>query len=164
MKRLILLRHAKAEQRAPSGEDFDRALTEDGRRAAAQTGKQLARAGLFPVTALVSPALRTRQTFEAASASLPDVGLELRRDLYEASAALLRRAAEAMETDTVLLVGHNPGIGALAAELAESCTAIGVEDRAYLADGFPTATAAAFEFAPDRVACLGVFRPEPAGA
>jgi phosphohistidine phosphatase len=162
MKRLILLRHAKTEPRAESGEDFDRALTDAGRRAAAAAGEALARAGLIAEVALVSAAVRTRQTFELVAPSLPDIRLEARRDLYEASSATLRQAAESADAGTVLLVGHNPGIGALARELGEACTAIGVEDRSYLAEGFPTAAAAAFEFAEGRIACLGVFRPEGA--
>ena len=164
MKRLILLRNAKTERRASSGEDFDRTLTADGRQAAARAGEALARAGLIPEAALVSPALRARQTFEAAAPHLPDVRLELRPDLYEASADTLRQAAEGCEAGVVALVANNPGIGALVAELAQACTAIGVEDRAYLQAGFPTAAAAAFEFAEGRLACLGVFRPaEEAG-
>jgi phosphohistidine phosphatase len=159
MRRLILLRHAKAERRAASGEDFDRALTGDGRHAAAAAGEALARAGLIPDVALVSPAVRTRQTFEAAASSLPDVRLELRRDLYEASAATLRQAAESCDGETVLLVGHNPGVAALAAELGEACTVISIEDQAVLREGFATATAAAFEITAERTACLGVFRP-----
>lgn len=160
MRRLILLRHAKTERRAPSGEDFDRALTEDGRRAAAAAGQALARAGLIADLALVSAAVRTRETFEAVAPSLPDVRFEARKDLYEASAATLRQAAETADADTVLVIAHNPGVGALARELAESCTAIGVEDRARLLEGFPTAAAAAFEFADGRTACLGVVFPD----
>jgi phosphohistidine phosphatase len=159
MKRLILLRHAKAERCASSGEDFDRALTEAGRRAAAAAGEALARAGLIPDVALVSPAVRTRQTFEAAAPSLPDARPELRQELYEGSAASLRQAAQSCDGDTVLLVGHNPGIGALAAALAEACAVIPVDDQAFLREGFPTATAAAFEVTAERTACLGVFRP-----
>ena len=157
MKRLILVRHAKAERRAQSGADRDRALTDDGRRDAAGLGHALAAAGLIPDVALVSPALRTRETFEALAPLLPDVKLEPAPQLYEASAETLRRAADAAGADTVLVCGHNPGVGALAAELALACAIIGVEARAALEAGFPTATAAAFEFVDGRTGCLGVF-------
>ena len=160
MKRLILLRHAKTERRASSGDDFDRALTDEGRRAAAATGEALARAGLIPDVALVSSAVRARQTFEAMAPSLPDVRLQAVRDLYDAPADTLRLSAERVEADTVLVVAHNPGVGALAQALADACTAIGLDDRAYLQQGFPTAAAVAFEFADGRTACLGVFRPQ----
>ena len=164
MKRLILLRHAKTERRASSGDDFDRALTEEGRRAAAAAGQALARAGLIPDVALVSSAVRARQTFDAMAPSLPDVRLQVVRELYDAPADTLRLNAEAVEADTVLVIAHNPGVGVLAQALAEASTAIGVDDRAYLQQGFPTATAAAFEFADGRTACLGVFRPQGAAA
>ena len=164
MKRLILLRHAKAERRAESGEDFDRALTADGRVAAAQTGRALALAGLIPDVALVSAALRTRQTFEALAELMPDVHLQTRRDLYNATREQLHEAVMAADADCVLVVAHNPGVQALAASLAQRCAAIAVDDRALVEQDFPTATAAAFEFAGGRTACLGVFRSAGAQA
>ena len=164
MKRLIVLRHAKAERRAQSGEDADRALTPDGLSAAVAVGQALAAAGLIPDVALVSPALRTRQTFDAISPALPDVHLRTVEGLYNAPAATLQEAAEAADANTVLLVAHNPGVHALALSLVKACTMIGVEDRAFVAEGFPTATAAAFELADGRTACLGVFRPAGSAA
>src|SRR5438094_761470 len=65
MDRLILLRHAKAENDAPSGDDFDRPLAPRGRREAAAMAGQLAALGIRPDLALVSPSLRTRETWEA---------------------------------------------------------------------------------------------------
>ncbi|WP_174301029.1 histidine phosphatase family protein [Caulobacter sp. S45] len=159
MKRLILLRHAKAERRSASGADIDRALTEEGRGAAASVGHALAAAGLIPDLALISPTLRTRQTFEALGVNLPDVTLQITPALYDAPAAVLRGAAESAEGDTILVVAHNPGVGALALALVQACIAAGVEERSALEQGFPTATAAAFEFVHGRTACLGVFRP-----
>ena len=162
MRRLILLRHAKTERLAASGEDIDRALTEEGRRAAASVGHALAAAGLIPDLALVSRALRARQTFDAAAPALPDVRLQVRPELYDAPAEALRSAAEAANGDTILLIAHNPGVGALAHALVQACVAADVEARTAIAQGFPTATAAAFEFVHGRTACLGVFRPPTA--
>ena len=159
MRRLIVMRHAKTERRAESGEDFDRALTAEGRADAAETARALAAAGLTPDLALVSAAVRTRQTFEAMRATLSDVRMSARADLYNASRDVLWRAAEASDGDTVLLIGHNPDIHALALSLAERGVAAGVDDLARIEQGYPTATAAAFEFAGARVACLGVFGP-----
>ena len=64
----------------------------------------------------------------------------------------------------MLLIVHNPGVHALALSLAAECTMIAVGDRAALEQGFPTATAAAFEFLDGRTGCLGVFRPAGAAA
>ena len=157
MKRLILLRHAKTERRSASGEDCDRALTDEGRRAAALVGRALAAGGLVPDVALVSPALRAQQTFEALQPALADVSMQTVAELYNASAGTLRSAADAVDTGTVLVVAHNPGVHALALSLIEACVAVGVDDRARVEDGFPTGTAAAFEFVGGRTACLGVF-------
>ncbi len=160
MKRLIVLRHGAAEPRAASGADADRALTPRGQGDAEAVGQSLALAGLIPDVALVSPALRTRQTLQAMSPHLPDVQVRTVDGLFNAPAETLQEAAEAAEADTVLVVAHNPGVHTLALSLAKACAAIGVDDRAFLAQGFPTATAAAFEFAGGRTACLGVFRPQ----
>ena len=162
MRRLILLRHAKTEPRAASGEDIDRALTGEGRRAAASVGHALAAAGLIPDLALVSPALRARETFDAVAPTLSDVRLQISPELYDASAEALRGAADAADGETVLLIAHNPGVGVLAQSLVKACMAVGVEERTAIEQGFPTATAAAFEFVHDRTACLGVFRPSAA--
>ena len=159
MKRLILVRHAKTEPRSASGEDFDRALTGQGRRDAAALGHALAAAGLIPDVALVSTAVRARETFQAMAAELPDVRPESRAELYDAPSEVLKAAADAAQGDTVLLVAHNPGVHALASMLVQACVAVSVDDRAALEAGFATATAAAFEFAHERMACLGVFRP-----
>ena len=75
MRRLILLRHAKAENQAASGEDIDRALTARGLADAARMGQVLADAGLQPDLALVSSGVRARQTWEAAKAGVME-GLE----------------------------------------------------------------------------------------
>ncbi len=162
MKRLILMRHAKTERRAASGEDVDRALTPEGLTAAASVGHALAAAGLIADVALVSPAVRAQQTFEALAAIIPDMTLQTEPDLYDAPADVLRHAAERADGDTILVIAHNPGVGALAHALVQACAVVGVEDRAAVEQGFPTATAAAFEFAGGRTACVGVFRPAAA--
>lgn len=159
MRRLIVMRHAKTERRAESGQDFDRALTTEGRKDAGDTARDLAAAGLLADLALVSSAVRTRQTFEALRPLLPDMRSETRDDLYDASCEALWAAVEDAEADTVLLIGHNPSVHALALSLMERSVAAGVEARERLQHGYPTATAAAFEFAGDRVACLGLFGP-----
>jgi phosphohistidine phosphatase len=163
MRRLILLRHAKTERQAASGSDFDRALTERGWTDAARTAQALAAAGLVADRALVSTAVRARQTFEAAEPFLPDVRLELVPELYNAAPELLFKTARSAQGDTLLLIAHNPGIHSLAVELAEQALCE-PSTRRDLQDGFPTATAAAFEFGDGRIGCLGLFGPDRAGA
>ncbi|MDB5431180.1 MAG: phosphohistidine phosphatase [Caulobacter sp.] len=147
MDRLIVMRHAKAERRAESGRDFDRALSERGRQDAAIMGQVLAKAGLSPDVAVVSPAQRTLDTWAAVSAAFPGVRSEGERTLYNAAANTLRDAVDkAGETaGVVLLIAHNPGVHELTVSLLrEGGASPSVIARA--AERFPTATAAAFTF------------------
>jgi len=160
MKRLILLRHAKAERSAPSGRDFDRPLSPRGLEDAARVGRVLAAAGLIPDVVLVSAAVRTAQTWAQASPALPDAKVQIRQDLYNAPSERLQAVAEAeRDAQTVMVIAHNPGIGALAYELAASATLAEAGLKHDLEQGFPTAAAAAFELGDDRIDCLGVFLP-----
>jgi phosphohistidine phosphatase len=160
MKRLILLRHAKAERSAPSGRDFDRPLSPRGLDEAARAGRLLAAAGLIPDVVLVSAAARTVQTWEQASAALPDAKVQGRQDLYNAPPERLQAVAQAEhDAQTVMVIAHNPGIGALAYELAANATLVQAGLKYELEQGFPTAAAAAFELGDERIDCLGVFLP-----
>lgn len=148
MDRLILLRHGKAEADAASGRDFDRALTDRGRRDALIVGKALEEAGLRPDLVLVSPAARAAQTWDAMAEVFPSAEAKASPELYEISAdAILALArAEAGPARTVMVVGHNPGLGQLAAWLAQDAPA--GEARRRIVEGFPTAAAAVISFHP----------------
>lgn len=164
MKRLILFRHAKTERTAASGEDFDRALTERGKSDAALTARLLRAAGLIPDCVLVSAAKRTRESWAAAAANLPDAHAKVMDELYDAPASRLHAAAKAQTgANTVMVVGHNPAVQSLALELADHATLIDAKVKAKLAEGFPTAAAAVFEFEEDRTGCLGLFLPREHG-
>src|ERR1700674_4985217 len=63
MRRLMLLRHAKTERAEPGERDRDRKLTKRGRADASAIGAYMARHGLVPDVALVSPAKRTQETW-----------------------------------------------------------------------------------------------------
>lgn len=143
MDRLILMRHAKAERRSTSGEDFDRALTESGRRDAAIMGRVLAREGLVPDIVLVSAAQRTQDTWEVVSAAFPKARAEVRRDLYNAPAQALLEVAEDAGGGTVMVIAHNPGVHELTLDLLIDGGAGGAV-IARAGSRFPTATAAAF--------------------
>jgi phosphohistidine phosphatase len=142
MERLILFRHAEARSRAPGQSDFDRPLSEAGRFDAALMGRVLAGAGYAPDRALVSAALRTRQTWEALSAAFPDAREQESKSLYNATAEQVARAAQAAGRDvgTLMVIGHNPGLQLYGLSLAAS----GSAGARRLDDSFPTATAAVF--------------------
>lgn len=136
MKTIYLLRHAKAEAHSPEG-DAGRHLTKRGRKAAQAMATFLA--GLKPVPELVlcSPSVRTRETLERIlPAFRPEPRIAYEDELYLAEpAALLRRLREVPETaQSVLLVGHNPGLQELAVRLAAN--------PGRMAEEFPTAALA----------------------
>lgn len=144
MRRLILLRHAKSDR--PSGvRDLDRPLNPRGRRAAPAVGGRIAEEGLRPDLALVSPSLRTRETWAAVKDLLGAPREETVPEIYEADAEDILKAIRSApdEAGTLMVVGHNPGIGDLAAMLAGE----GPEGlRVLLATQFPTAAFAVIAF------------------
>lgn len=142
MDRLILLRHGKAEAEAPTGQDFDRALTARGRRDVALIARELAEAGLVPELALVSPAARAKETWEVAAPFFPDAQLEWAPMLYNIDPEGILDLVADQAQRSVMVVGHNPGLGELAAFLARDAGKGDIE-------GFPTGAAAIVDFAPE---------------
>ncbi|MCK5748005.1 histidine phosphatase family protein [Oricola sp.] len=145
MKTLYLLRHAKSSWDDPSLDDFDRPLSKRGRKAAPLIGRYMAERNWQPDLALVSPAVRARDTWHLVASEMPKpVETRFEPSIYmaepEALLALLRN------TDTpgsVILVGHNPGLEQLAARLAGP----GSQPQAHarMAEKYPTAALARFE-------------------
>lgn len=116
MKRLLLLRHANAEAADAGTEDIDRQLSPRGRGEALDAAERIARAGLRIDALLVSPALRTRETATIVAAELDmPLGLTIEPELYPGDPALLLRPLSRCpeQYNTVMIVGHNPGISEL---------------------------------------------------
>jgi phosphohistidine phosphatase len=150
MRRLMLLRHAKTENDAPSGRDQDRRLDDRGRRDAAEIGGWIAAHPPFPDSVLVSTAVRSEQTWDivwdAMSGARPRPKVELMSELYGADPSDLLRiihAAAAQDPERLLLVGHNPGLHELAFALTGRGNAAA---RAALADNLPTSGLAVIDF------------------
>lgn len=147
MRRLILMRHASAGATPAGGDDIDRPLTEAGRAEAVRVARALARAGLSPARALVSSAERTQQTWDAMAAAFPGATVQIRDDLYSAdSQRLLTLVADETEDEadeTVMILGHNPGVHAAAAQLLDRASAA-PSTLARVQRGFPPASAVAF--------------------
>lgn len=157
MDRLILMRHAKAERRAPEGGDFERRLTDDGRADAALVGKALAKDGLAPSVVLVSAARRTVETWESMRETFPRARPHVLQALYNATPMAILDTLEGVTAGTVMVVGHNPGIHELAIGLLREGGA-GSAVLQKVASRFPTATAVAFVVdANGRAAYDGVF-------
>ncbi len=121
MKRLITFRHAKSGWDQPSVRDFDRALNDKGRRAAMTMGRYMRQTGLRFDHVIASPAVRVAETLDA---MFDGYGRRLSpgwdRRAYLASApTLLEIVQEAPdEVESLLLVGHNPGLEELVLALS----------------------------------------------
>lgn len=113
MRRLYALRHAKSSWDDPGLPDRLRPLARRGRTAVAALARHLRAEGVAPGLVLCSPALRARQTWEGVAPGLPaGTTVELDDALYGAGAVdLLRRLRDLPpDIDSVLVVGHNPGL------------------------------------------------------
>ena len=120
MKTLLVLRHAKSSWSDPALDDHERPLNKRGRRDGPRMGKLMREYGLIPDMVISSDAARARLTAEAvveASRCAGEILLDQR--LYMASPAdilaLLRTVGE--KAETVMIVGHNPGLEDLVARL-----------------------------------------------
>jgi len=144
MLRLVLFRHGQAvphDQRP----DINRSLTVTGQRESGATAKTLTEHGVLPDLVLVSPATRTRETWENTKAFFRASEIRLERDLYLATPDVILSLLHALESvsKTVMIIGHNPSLHDFALE----CYGFG--DRyafASLRDEFPTAACAVFDF------------------
>ena len=121
MKRLLVVRHAKAEKSAPRGGDFARPLAPRGEADSVEMGRRLARDKTHPDEIVTSPAERALATARLIARELDFPWDEIRtvKQAYLADApALLGLVREFADTaESALLVGHNPGISELAQAL-----------------------------------------------
>jgi phosphohistidine phosphatase len=145
LRRLVVMRHARAEQAGPT--DFERALAERGRRDAAAAGGWLSSQGVSPDHALVSAALRTQQTWEAvASGAGWSLSPDFDRGLYAAgpvSAVDLVRLVPS-SARCLVVIGHNPTMAVLAQVLDDGSGEAAV--AADMVGGFPTCAVAVFSY------------------
>jgi phosphohistidine phosphatase len=121
-RQLWLLRHAEAE---PHGVrvDFDRRLTARGEQQARMAGIAMARLQASFDAVLFSPRVRARQTAEIAAEA---IGEDARRVLsvhaplaggFDGAQALEAIASVAGDEERVLLVGHEPDLSNVVADL-----------------------------------------------
>lgn len=152
---LYLLRHAKSGWDNPSLQDFDRPLSDRGRREAQWLGELLRTRSISPSRLICSAAQRTRETLAGVVPALGrEASIDITRRLYEAPAErMLLVVREQLPTDdSVMLIGHNPGLEDLAKQLA------GTGDRMTIAamrDKYPPAGLAHFEFDTKRWSDVG---------
>ncbi len=125
MKKLIFVRHGRAEEGGPGYPDIERSLTSRGKKVSEQMAHILlakeGNAGLF----ITSPAFRAFETcmiFARVFGSDPD-GIVLKSNLYFKSG--LKSFSTAIEgtdnkTDSIILFGHNPSFTEIPDRLSET--------------------------------------------
>jgi phosphohistidine phosphatase len=144
-RRLVVMRHAKAEQDGPT--DFERPLASRGRGDASAAGAWLAAQGIVPDHALVSAALRTQQTWESVAAGAGwSLAPDLDRGLYaagpESALDIVRLVPDSAAV--LMVIGHNPTMAVLAQVLDDGSGDAGVS--ASMAGDFPTSAVAVFSY------------------
>jgi len=153
MRTLILFRHAKAVRPHEADSDEARGLTNRGRRDAAAAGAAMEDAGLRPELALVSTSQRTRETAEHGLQGFK-LETQFERALYHADPEGIWDAFVASDAGSVIVVGHNPGMGELVSTLVHQAHD-GSKLARDLAGHFPTAAFAAFEIRGDLLRAAG---------
>jgi phosphohistidine phosphatase len=152
VKSIYLLRHAKSSWKDAALADSDRPLADRGRRAATAMCGHLCDHCVEPQLVLCSTARRALETLARIEPALGRSEVRLERELYGASAgALLARLKRLpAELDSVLVIGHNPGLQELALQLARPTPTVGG-----LTSKFPTGALATLELASDNWQELG---------
>jgi phosphohistidine phosphatase len=145
MRKVILLRHAKSSWDEPGVGDHDRPLNARGKAAAPLIGRWLGERRHVPDTVLCSSSERTKETVRRMRAVLPELPEPaIEHALYHASPERMRDRLARLPQDcwTVMLVGHNPGLGSLVRQMSD-----GREDRrcSRACEHFPTGAAAVLE-------------------
>ncbi len=163
MRNLTIVRHAKASPAAPGVSDFERALSARGRRQCEELRSwavdDAALGDYGPVTALVSSARRTRETFQRAFDGTAFVGSVAYSDLIyngrrevTAEDLLIELAAVDPVTTSLLVVAHNPTVHELVESLAQ------VVPATLLDRGYPLGGAFVLELRDDQPIGLSRYR------
>jgi phosphohistidine phosphatase SixA len=122
-REIILLRHAHADGAMPGQDDIARVLSLRGEAEADTAAAWLKQHAAAPDRVLCSPAARARETCERVLAALGYTDLRSDARVYDATpATLLRVLDDHADADSVLLVGHNPGLENLVALLTEGAS------------------------------------------
>lgn len=142
MKILTLVRHAKSSWENSNISDRERPLNERGKRDAPIMGKRIVAAGIRPSLILSSPAVRAWKTAKIVAQEIgyPREFLQKESSLYLASLNKLIDVLKAQDSEfnSVMIVGHNPGLTDFANYLSPGVT-----------DNLPTAGVVSVSFAAD---------------
>jgi len=147
-RHLLILRHAKSAWDTNAPRDFERPLAKRGLRDAPRVGRRLRKQRLVPDYVVSSPAERAKQT---AVKVCNELGIKKKkinwnRRIYAGSGRTLLKVVRKTpaRVNTLMLVGHNPGVDELLAYLCGAKTKI-----PKYAEPLPTAAVAHLEIPAD---------------
>ncbi|HTT46769.1 MAG TPA: histidine phosphatase family protein [Pseudolabrys sp.] len=149
MRRLLLLRHAKAERSEPGTKDISRVLIDRGRKDAAKIGAYMAAHALVPDRVILSPSARTQETWKYAAAAFhPAPAATSAERIYDAPPHTILAVIKdtPASAHTLMVIGHNPGLHELALMLV---AAGGIDARERLREKLPTSGLVIIDFAVD---------------
>ena len=114
MQRLMILRHAKAVPWGSMPDDFSRPLNDDGNLHAGAVASWIHENMELPAMILCSPSQRTRETLQPLIELADELEARTRflPQIYGAALSTLTNILDHAfaESDSVLVVGHNPGL------------------------------------------------------
>ena len=120
MRTLLILRHAKSAWDDPAARDHERTLNKRGRETAPRIGRLLHEKGLLPDLVLCSTAVRARATLELVAEASGYAGkIEYLDALYAAPPEIYLHVLAKLPAhyQSVMVVGHNPGLEELLRDL-----------------------------------------------
>jgi phosphohistidine phosphatase len=122
MKALILLRHAESGEKLPGQSDHKRELTAKGLKQSAAVAGFMKEKELHPDEVIASDAARVKSTLDHL---IKHLGTRLHvtyaGELYDADVSgYLDVVRKAPDCQTLLIAGHNPGIGAFASYISKT--------------------------------------------
>ena len=125
MKRLVIVRHAKAEEHRMGLSDFNRSLTDRGVRNASFIASTLVKKGISKGQLISSPANRALETAQifAQEFGIDESSIIQKKSLYnfyEISEIKQLIEEEDIDSDCVFVFGHNPTLAELAYDLSGS--------------------------------------------
>ncbi len=146
MRTLSLLRHAKSSWDDPTEPDHSRTLNPRGKRDAPRMARFMRNQGLLPDLVLCSDAVRTQETLRLVMAEWGEDAPKavLNAALYHAEAPGIIKVLGKVDATVqhCLVIGHNPGMHALALALADTGEPQALSD---VSARFPTAALAVFD-------------------
>jgi len=122
VKTVYVLRHAKSDRDNPALQDHDRPLNARGRDAAPKMAAYIKSQGYEPDAVLSSTSRRTVETYDLVKEALGEAKVTFEEGLYLAEKRQLMERLRWLDDDlqSVMVIGHNPGLEELANALTAS--------------------------------------------